>query len=49
MTLKNKYDLVVYVKPDGVAIEDNGIRETDSTYRDEIDYQIRNHNGIKLL
>ena len=42
MTLKNKYDLVVYVKPDGVAIEDNGIRETDSTYRDEIDYQICN-------
>ena len=42
MTLKDKYDLVVYVKPDGVAIEDNGIRETDATYRDEVDYQIRN-------
>lgn len=42
MTLKDKYDLVVYVKPDGVAIEDNGIRETDATYRDEIDYQIKN-------
>jgi GTPase SAR1 family protein len=42
MSLKDKYDLVVYVKPDGVEIEDNGIRETDATYRDEIDYQIRN-------
>jgi hypothetical protein len=42
MNLKDEYDLVVYVKPDGVEIEDNGVRETNSEYRDQIDYQIQN-------
>jgi nicotinamide riboside kinase len=42
MNLKNEYDLVIYVKPDGVEIEDNGVRETNSEYRDQIDKQIQN-------
>jgi nicotinamide riboside kinase len=42
MNLKNEYDLVIYVKPDGVEIEDNGVRETNSKYRDQIDKQIQN-------
>ena len=42
MNLKDEYDLVVYVKPDGVEIENNGIRETNSDYRDQIDKQIQN-------
>ena len=42
MNLKDEYDLVIYVKPDGVEIEDNGVREINSEYRDQIDYQIQN-------
>lgn len=40
-TLMGEYDLVIYVSPEGVEIEDNGVRETDSEYRDKIDYAIR--------
>jgi hypothetical protein len=42
MYLKDEYDLVVYVSPEGVEIENNGVRETNSEYRDQVDYQIRN-------
>ena len=42
MNLKDEYDLVVYVKPDGVEIENNGIRETNSDYRNQVDQQIQN-------
>lgn len=35
------YDYVFYVSPEGVEIENNGIRETDSIYRDEIDSKIK--------
>ena len=42
MYLKDEYDLVVYVSPEGVGIENNGIRETNSEYRDAVDYQIKN-------
>jgi deoxyadenosine/deoxycytidine kinase len=42
MYLKDEYDLVVYVSPEGVNIENNGVRETNSSYRDEVDHQIRN-------
>jgi len=42
MHLKDEYDLVIYVSPEGVGIENNGIRETNSEYRDQVDYQIRN-------
>jgi deoxyadenosine/deoxycytidine kinase len=41
MQLKNEYDLVIYVEPKGVEIENNGIRETNSDYRDQVDYQIK--------
>ena len=34
------YDYVFYVSPEGVEIEDNGIRETNSDYRDKIDNSI---------
>jgi nicotinamide riboside kinase len=36
-----KYDYIFYVSPEGVAIEDNGVRETNSSYRDEIDSTIQ--------
>jgi GTPase SAR1 family protein len=34
------YDYIFYVSPKGVDIEDNGIRTTDSEYRDRIDKTI---------
>jgi len=42
MDLKDEYDLVIYIKPDGVEMEDNGVRETNMDYRADIDYQIQN-------
>ncbi len=41
MCLKDYYDVVVYVSPRGVAMEDNGIRETDLRYRMKIDTAIQ--------
>jgi hypothetical protein len=41
MMLRNQYDLVVYVSPVGVEIEDNGIRTTDLDYRRKIDEVIK--------
>ena len=41
MQLKDDYDLVIYVSPKGVPIENNGVRETNSDYRDQVDYQIK--------
>ncbi len=35
-----EYDHIFYVDPVGVEIEDNGVREIDSSYRDEINYMI---------
>ena len=37
-----EYDYIFYVSPEGVEIEDNGIRETDAEYRDLIDFVIKN-------
>ena len=39
--LIKEYDYIFYVSPEGVEIEDNGIRETDADYREEIDIIIR--------
>ena len=39
--LIREYDYIFYVSPEGVEIEDNGIRETNAEYRDEIDIIIR--------
>ena len=41
MHLKDHYDVVVYVSPRGVDMEDNGIRETDLNYRRKIDEVIK--------
>ena len=37
----HEYDYIFYVSPEGVEIEDNGVRETDSEYRDLIDSTIQ--------
>ena len=41
MTLRSEYDLVIYVSPVGVEVEDNGVRTTDLVYRDKIDTVIK--------
>lgn len=35
-----EYDYVFYISPNGVEIEDNGVRETDEKYRNLIDFII---------
>ena len=50
--LIKEYDILFYVSPERVEIEDNGVRETDSKYRIAIDNKIKsiiqmfNSNGI---
>ena len=39
--LMNEYDILFYVSPEGVEIEDNGVRETDADYRMAIDKEIK--------
>lgn len=41
MLLRPYYDYVFYVSPEGVDIEDNGVRITDGEYRDKIDSNIK--------
>lgn len=36
-----QYDYIFYVSPEGVDMEDNGVRETDLEYRDSIDKEIK--------
>ena len=36
-----EYDYIFYVSPEGVEIEDNGVRETDADYRKMIDESIQ--------
>jgi nicotinamide riboside kinase len=40
LLLKNEYDVVIYVDPVGVNMEDNGVRTTDLQYREQIDKTI---------
>ena len=40
-SLMSYYDIVFYVSPEGVSIENNGVRTTDAIYRDKIDFAIR--------
>ena len=40
-----EYDYIFYVSPEGVEIEDNGVRETNANYREEIDITIRHILG----
>ena len=35
------YDYIFYISPEGIEMEDNGIRETDLEYRKEIDKEIQ--------
>ena len=37
----HEYDYIFYVSPEGVNIEDNGVRETNLEYRNEIDVCIQ--------
>jgi len=39
--LLNEYDYIFYISPEGVEIEDNGVRTTDPIYRDQIDQTIQ--------
>ena len=41
MMFRNQYDLVIYVDPHGIVMEDNGVRETDLHYRRKIDEVIK--------
>jgi nicotinamide riboside kinase len=48
------YDIIFYVSPQGVEMEDNGVRETDLKYRNSVDQTIRsiirmNEESIKNL
>ena len=52
--LLHEYDYLFYVSPEGVEIEDNGVRTTDADYREVIDNLIkldlnRNQHRIKNL
>jgi nicotinamide riboside kinase len=42
MTLRDDYDVIIYVSPEGVEIEDNGVRTIDAKYREQIDFTIKN-------
>ena len=53
-SLVHEYDYIFYVSPEGVEIEDNGVRETDAEYRLVIDSTIkyflnRYNNRIKNI
>ena len=37
-----EYDYIFYVSPEGIDMEDNGVRETNLEYRNLIDYTIQN-------
>ena len=39
--LIKEYDVLFYISPNGVEIEDNGVRETDAEYRMAIDKEIK--------
>jgi nicotinamide riboside kinase len=41
MMLREQYDVVFYVSPEGVPIEDNGVRTIDAEYRNKIDWVIK--------
>ena len=51
--LMNEYNILFYVSPEGVKIEDNGVRETNSKYRMAIDKEIRSiiqmHGNKKVI
>tara|TARA_R110000868_G_scaffold117175_4_gene311483 strand:+ start:1570 stop:2100 length:531 start_codon:yes stop_codon:yes gene_type:complete len=36
----SEYDFIFYISPEGVEIEDNGVRTTDPEYRSQVDNEI---------
>jgi nicotinamide riboside kinase len=40
--LIGEYDYIFYISPEGVEIEDNGVRTTDAKYRSDVDLEIQN-------
>jgi nicotinamide riboside kinase len=44
--LVKEYDILFYVSPEGVKIEDNGIRETNAEYRTAVDKKIKSIVGM---
>lgn len=52
--LLKEYDYIFYISPDGIEIEDNGVRTTNTEYRDLIDKTIqtiliKHHSKIKNM
>jgi len=51
--LMDEYDILFYISPKGVEIEDNGIRETNAEYRIAIDKEIKSqiqmYGGKKII
>ena len=39
--LIREYDYIFYVSPEGVPLEDNGVRTIDAKYRNEVDKEIQ--------
>ena len=44
--LLDEYDILFYVSPEGVEIEDNGVRETNAEYRTAVDKTIKSIVGM---
>jgi nicotinamide riboside kinase len=44
--LIDEYDILFYVSPEGVEIEDNGVRETNAEYRTTVDEKIKSIVGM---
>ena len=44
--LIDEYDILFYVSPEGVEIEDNGVRETNAEYREAVDKKIKSIVGM---
>ena len=44
--LIDEYDVLFYVSPEGVEIEDNGVRETNAEYREAVDEKIKSIVGM---
>ena len=41
MSIRDEYDAIIYVSPEGVEIENNGVRAVDPVYREKIDTTIQ--------
>jgi hypothetical protein len=39
----NEYDYIFYISPEGIEIENNGVRTTNSEYRNQIDFTIQHY------